>query len=252
MTPAGEVLAAEIRARRPHRLSADLWRWRSTIPITATTVAPRDPFGKEGDFYTAEQVQPVFGILMAARIRAALPGDGGSRRFHASSNWVRGGERWRTRSAEWRYVPVDMDSGALPGAFTGVVFSNEFFDALPVEVAVYREGAFREQRVALRGEQFAWEERRTRRSRSASDYLRRYFPPPAEGPVVRSQPRGARLDRANLPPRSSAGYLLTIDYGYTRRRGRALSRGDSDGLPPSHGARRRAGRSRASATSPPT
>jgi SAM-dependent MidA family methyltransferase len=30
---------------------------------------PRDPFGKEGDFFTAEQLQPVFGILIAARIR---------------------------------------------------------------------------------------------------------------------------------------------------------------------------------------
>src|SRR5437773_11385535 len=29
----------------------------------------RDPFGKEGDFFTAEQLQPVFGILIAARIR---------------------------------------------------------------------------------------------------------------------------------------------------------------------------------------
>ena len=30
----------------------------------------RDPFGKSGDFFTAEQLQPVFGILIAARIRA--------------------------------------------------------------------------------------------------------------------------------------------------------------------------------------
>ena len=29
----------------------------------------RDPFGREGDFFTAEQVQPVFGLLIAARIR---------------------------------------------------------------------------------------------------------------------------------------------------------------------------------------
>src|SRR2546428_12963645 len=30
----------------------------------------RDPFGKEGDFFTAEQLQPVFGILIAMRIRS--------------------------------------------------------------------------------------------------------------------------------------------------------------------------------------
>src|SRR5947207_2349821 len=32
--------------------------------------ASRDPFGREGDFFTAEQVQPVFGLLIATRIRA--------------------------------------------------------------------------------------------------------------------------------------------------------------------------------------
>jgi len=31
--------------------------------------AGRDPFGRAGDYYTAEQIQPVFGILVAARVR---------------------------------------------------------------------------------------------------------------------------------------------------------------------------------------
>ena len=51
--------------------------------------------------------------------------------------------------SEWRYVPVEIDSGELPERFRGVVFSNEFFDALPVEVAVFRGGGFREQRVGF-------------------------------------------------------------------------------------------------------
>ena len=38
--------------------------------------------------------------------------------------------------------------------FTGVVFSNEFFDALPVDAVVYQDGAFREQRVDVRGRRF--------------------------------------------------------------------------------------------------
>ena len=37
MTPAGELLAAEIRARRARFRSAASWRWRSTIRSTATT-----------------------------------------------------------------------------------------------------------------------------------------------------------------------------------------------------------------------
>ena len=102
----------------------------------------RDPFGKGGDFYTAEQIQPVFGILIAARIRElyrsmGAPGDfvvvelGAGRREMAEA------------FAEWRYLPVDVDSGELPAEFRGVVFSNEFFDALPVDVAVFRDGVFR-------------------------------------------------------------------------------------------------------------
>ena len=68
MTPAGEVLAAEIRERGPLASRAS-WRLRSITTSTATTSQARDPFGKEGDFYTASQLQPVFGRLVAAAIR---------------------------------------------------------------------------------------------------------------------------------------------------------------------------------------
>ena len=36
--------------------------------------------------------------------------------------------------AAWRYVPVEIDRGSMPAKFRGVVFSNEFFDAHPVQV----------------------------------------------------------------------------------------------------------------------
>ena len=68
MTPAGEVLAAEIARHGPvpfHRfMEVALYH-----PEHGYYSRGRDPFGKEGDFYTAEQIQPVFGILMAAFIR---------------------------------------------------------------------------------------------------------------------------------------------------------------------------------------
>jgi SAM-dependent MidA family methyltransferase len=48
-------------------LSTDSWTRRSTIPrFGYYRRADRDPFGKDGDFFTAEQLQPVFGILIAA------------------------------------------------------------------------------------------------------------------------------------------------------------------------------------------
>jgi SAM-dependent MidA family methyltransferase len=116
--------------------------------------------------------------------------------------------------AEWRYIPVDIDGGELPDKFRGVIFCNEFFDALPVEVALYRDGAFREQVVGLEGERFVWETGAGARA-GVEDYLRRYFPTPEEGRWYEANLEAVewmeRIARA-----MEAGYAMTIDYGYTR------------------------------------
>jgi len=116
--------------------------------------------------------------------------------------------------AEWRYVPVDLGSGGLPEKVCGVVFSNEFFDALPVEVAVWRDGAFREQRVALRDNGFAWQTGGAVRE-EVEHYLRRYFPAPEEGRWYE-----ANLEALGWMERIAGaleeGFALTVDYGYTR------------------------------------
>src|SRR2546421_13129931 len=68
MTPVAEILRDEIRRSGPisfHRfMDAALYH-----PEFGYYRRPRDPFGTRGDFYTAEQLQPVFGILIAERIR---------------------------------------------------------------------------------------------------------------------------------------------------------------------------------------
>jgi SAM-dependent MidA family methyltransferase len=95
-----------------------------------------------------------------------------------------------------------------------VVFSNEFFDALPVEVAVYRDGAFREQRVAFEGGRFRWQTGGMVRD-EVERYLRRWFPPPEEGRWYEANLEALgwmeRIGRA-----LESGYALTVDYGYTR------------------------------------
>src|SRR5207244_10201096 len=101
----------------------------------------------------------------------------------------------------------------LPEHFTGVVFSNEFFDALPVDVAIYRDGAFREQRVEIEDGRFVW---RTAGpvAPEVERYLRAWFPPPEEGRWYE-----ANLDALAWMERIAAalvnGWVLTIDYGYT-------------------------------------
>jgi SAM-dependent MidA family methyltransferase len=173
----------------------------------------RDPFGKQGDFYTAEQLQPAFGILVAARIRAMFEELGRPEGFTVVELGP-GRAEMRHAFSEWQYVPVDL-GGALPARFCGVVFSNEFFDALPVEVAVCRGGGFCEMRVGWNGSRFTWKEAGPV-SAEAADYVARYLPPREEGDLVEinlealawTERIAASLDR---------GFVLTIDYGYTRR-----------------------------------
>ena len=212
MTPAGELLAAEIQRSGPlpfHRfMETALYH-----PELGYYRRARDPFGKDGDFYTAEQIQPVFGILIAARIRQLYSAMGEPSDFVVVE--LGAGRREMAEAfSEWRYLPVDVDTGTLPAKFRGVVFSNEFFDALPVEVAVFRDGAFRRQCVALHEGRFVWQQEGDL-SPEAVDYLRDFFPAPQEGNWYEINLPSLRwMDRIAASLRS--GYVLTVDYGYTR------------------------------------
>jgi SAM-dependent MidA family methyltransferase len=116
--------------------------------------------------------------------------------------------------SEWRYLPVDIDSGKLPAEFRGVVFSNEFFDALPVDVAIFRQGAFHRQSVGFRGGRFVWHEDGGV-AQEAADYLRAFFPAPQEDQWYEINLAALQwIDRIARALRS--GYLFTVDYGYTR------------------------------------
>ena len=211
-TPAGELLAGEIGRNGPvtFRRFMEVALYHREHGYYRR---PRDPFGKQGDFFTAEQIQPVFGILMAARIRQLYREMGEPREFTVVE--LGAGRREMAEAfSEWAYIPVDLDSGRLPEKFCGVVFSNEFFDALPVEVAVYHEGAFREQRVAFEDGRFRWQTGGAVRE-EVEQYLRRWFAPPEEGRWYEANLEALgwmeRIGRA-----LESGYALTVDYGYTR------------------------------------
>jgi SAM-dependent MidA family methyltransferase len=210
MTAVAELLAAEIARTGPISFARFM---ETALYHPVHGYYRRDPFGKAGDFYTAEQIQPVFGILMAARIRQLYRAMGEPADFTVVE--LGAGRREMAEAfAEWRYVPVDIDSGALPMDFRGVVFSNEFFDALPVEVAVFRDGAFRRQCVAFHDNRFVWKEH-GELAGEAVDYLRAYFPAPQDGNWYEiNLPALAWMDR--IAETLLAGYVLTVDYGYTR------------------------------------
>jgi len=212
MTPAGLLLQEEIRRDGPvpFRRFMELALYH---PEHGYYRKPGDPFGKQGDFFTAEQIQPVFGILMAARIRQLYQAMGRPSGFVVVE--LGAGRREMAEAfSEWPYIPIDLDSGELPHEISGVVFCNEFFDALPVDVAVYRDRAFREQRVVLAGGRFAWETGPVV-SPELDEYFRRYFLPPEEGRWYEAN-LGALRWIERIARALHSGYVLTIDYGYTR------------------------------------
>jgi SAM-dependent MidA family methyltransferase len=211
MTPVGEILAGEIRRGGPipfrRFMEAALYH-----PEHGYYRRARDPFGKAGDFFTAEQIQPVFGILMAARIRQLYRAMGAPEDFTVVELGAGRGEMAAAFS-EWRYVPIEMGD-PVPQPIRGVVFSNEFFDALPVEAVIFQEGAFRQQLVGYHDDRFVW------RAGDAvapdvEQYLRRFFPPPEEGRWYEANLEAlAWVER--LAGMLSEGYVFTIDYGFTR------------------------------------
>jgi len=174
----------------------------------------RDPFGAAGDFYTAEQLQPVFGLLVAREIRHLFCGPGAPVNPQVVELGAGRGEM-AAAFREWRYHPVEVAVPHIPAPVTGLIFANEFFDALPVEVAVRAGGTFIEMRVGWDGRNFVWR-RGGAVTEDSARYLDDFVMPVSEGAWVEAGL--AALDHfrraaAALHP----GFFLVIDYGYDRR-----------------------------------
>jgi SAM-dependent MidA family methyltransferase len=208
VTPLAGILAAEIERRGPipfHRfMDAALYH-----PEHGYYRRPRDPFGKHGDFFTAEQLQPVFGILMAARIRSLRREMGEPADFTVVELGPGRGEM-----AEFvdrlKLVPP---GGDLPERFRGVVFSNEFFDALPVHRVVWVSGEPRQSLVGWREGRFVWIDG-DRVSSEIQEYIERYFPPAEDRSSAEVNLNAVRwMER--IARSLESGYVFTIDYGYT-------------------------------------
>lgn len=210
MTPIGSALRDEIVRSGPipfHRfMEMALYE-----PAHGYYRRGRDPFGKSGDYYTAEQVQPAFGILMRSLVRSLTAK---LRRAETSSVVELGAGRGEMAEffREFRYVAVEVGE-PMPARFRGVVFGNEFFDALPVHVAVRRRDGFRDMLVGWNGQRFCWHEGPAVCGDVAA-YLAEYGGAAADGAVVE-----VNLDALSWIDRIAsnldAGFLLAIDYGYT-------------------------------------
>lgn len=211
---------------------------------------PREQFGKGGDFYTSSDVHAVYGRLLCRQFEEMWrtlgspkqidllelgPGRGlftldvldwAARKFPQfsdalhiraveTSEWLR--DRLRERLG--KYVAAGkvtihptIDDAEPKLGHVSLVFANEFFDALPVDIVTSEgevlvdaddSGRFLEKTVPTRPE--------------ILEYLDHYSIRPEEG--MRTEVNRAALDytrRLASLFKDRRGFAILVDYGYTR------------------------------------
>jgi SAM-dependent MidA family methyltransferase len=182
---------------------------------SAARRALAEPTGIAGDYFTAAQVQPVFGRLVCAALRRMrqqmqLP------QPCTVADWGAGRALMAEPLREFRYVAVEAGQ-TPPGPFEGIVFANELFDALPVDaVKCSRHGA-RLLRVAWSGGAFSFIEAEPPGD-EWRDYVERLSQLMQEhGEWIIELPVRLESVLRAITGSLRRGALLVIDYGYTER-----------------------------------
>ena len=205
----------------------------------------REQFGKAGDFYTSSDVHAIFGRLMARQFEEMWRALGSPERIEIIElgpgrglfardvlDWSRhkfpgffralhytlversGGLQEKLASTLEEYMATQKaaiagDIASPVSAKNAIVFANEFFDALPVEVLSDR-GAMR----------VGWEAGRffesfVPASAAEMEYLDRYSIHSEEGERVEAGLEAQRW-MARIAAVVPRGFAVIIDYGYTR------------------------------------
>lgn len=210
---------------------------------------PREKFGKAGDFYTSSDVHAVFGRLLARQFeemwralesppRIDLIELGPGRGLFARDVLDWSAKQFPEFSRALRYSLVEqsahlrsklqerlaehiaarkcavfpsLETAAASAGESVIVFGNEFFDALPVEVIDYRGSV----RVGIDKDRFV--EVFVAASTSEEEFLDRYSVHPEAGERVEVPLLSlAWMDRVAEVFRGRRGFAAFIDYGYTR------------------------------------
>jgi SAM-dependent MidA family methyltransferase len=203
-------------------------------------------FGKAGDFYTSSDVHAVFGRLMARQfeemwrvlgspVQIELIELGPGRGLFAQDalGWSEKKFPYFFRALHYMLVEsspalrvsiegtlsryLAAGKASLPATQFGrdrsipdaIVFANEFFDALPVEI-ISTQGSMRiEMRDGRLVESWA------PASSEELDFLDRYSVRPEEGEWL-EVPLAANRYMDRIAASIQRGFLIAIDYGYTR------------------------------------
>jgi len=199
--------------------------------------------GRTGDFYTSVSVGPVFGELLARQFAewlekmpttehtlieagahdGQLAGDiltwlGEVRPDLPVEYWiVEPSERRRA----WQESKLDVFAGkvtwfasldALPSYVSGVIFSNELLDAMPVHILQWRDGRWVELRVALKGDALAWQATELTTDPGHPEIPSELAAVLPDGFQIEVSP-AARNWWRSAAAKLQRGKLITIDYG---------------------------------------
>lgn len=211
MTPAAQILRDEIARTGPIPFSRfmDVALYH---PVAGYYRGSRDPFGRSGDYYTAEQLQPVFGLLIRRLVRKLFAQWGDASGTVIELGAGRG--EMAPYFSEWEYIPVDVNSGKWPRRERAIVFANEFFDALPVDVVEKHGGQVHAVRVDWDG-RFFWRLSEPLTG-AAHEFTRRFLATLEDG--QRLEINLAALDAiSRLSGHVRQARLIVIDYGYASR-----------------------------------
>lgn len=173
-----------------------------------------DRFGVSGDFYTAEQLQPVFGELMASHVKQLASRLAQPERFSVLELGA-GRAELKEALSPWHYRAFDWNTASLPQSWTGLVLAHEFFDALPVHL-LKRDGNFWEEMLVGQSPEGLYYTSRALEDPSLLAYARECEAYVPESTTLEASPQSA----AWLQTISSflrEGFLLVIDYGYDVR-----------------------------------
>ena len=242
-TPLAAILLDRIRARGPIPFSDYM---RACLYHPEHGYYARAEARRFADYYTSPDVHPVFGRLVARQLaemweRLGRPGEflaveagAGTGRlavnildfaervlpdfFHALC-YVAVESSEARRAAQAQAIGKHLASGraesrsALPERIpAGCVFSNELFDALPVDRAVGTHEGLRE---ILVGERYGWFAEVTAAPRSSR--LANYFSRQG-ATLLEGQQAEAALDACDwildAGRRLERGFVMTIDYGH--------------------------------------
>jgi SAM-dependent MidA family methyltransferase len=245
VNPLREKIELEIRERGPISFSRymELCLYDPELGYYSRNA---EQFGKAGDFYTSSDVHAVFGRLLARQFdemwralgspeQIELVELGPGRGLFAQDVLDWSEKKFPDFFRVLRYVLIEgspilrqrikatlrnhIESGkadlAAPWPFDqmrdtpAIIFANEFFDALPVEILSTkgsllidaREGRFIE----------TW----TQPSPAALEFLDRYSIHPEPDERVEA-PLAAQRSMDRIAASIKRGFLIAIDYGYTR------------------------------------